>query len=592
MIKTNSVKKNNPLESKSGQHKKLNFKIIYNTYIKPYKKEFFQIILGLLLGSVFQLILPFLMQAIVDVGINTNDISFIKIILIAQLVLFISQYSVSFIRSWIVLQLSTRVNISMISDFLVKIMNLPIQFFDRERIGGVMERINDHSKIYHFLSSSINTIFSFFTFIVFSIVLIIYSVKVFLIFLLGSIIYVFWILLFIKSRMKLDYVVFAQKSRNQNLLFQIVMGMRDIKLNSAEVGKKTEWEGLQSDLFKSNIKQLKINQYQSTGAAFINEVKNAIIIYFVAKAVLNGELTLGMMLSIQYIIGQMNTPIKNLIKFSQDGQDASISADRISKIYEMPDEDLKENKNLVSLFSGKNVRSELKDVSFAYDEKKVLDNVSFEIPENKVTAVVGPSGSGKTTIVKLLLKFYKPNKGVIELNGEDITDKDSRSIRELMGVVLQDGFLFDDSILYNITMLKGNVNHNRLAKAIEVSNLTEFIDTLENGVNEHIGTQSLSGGQKQRILLARALYKDPPFIILDEATSSLDSINETLIIKNLKDKFRNKTFFIIAHRLSSIKHADNIIVLDKGTIVEMGIHEDLLEKKGFYYKLVNSQLSY
>jgi ATP-binding cassette subfamily B protein len=573
--------------------KRTGFRFVLN-YLKPYRKLVIQLILGFFLGSLIQLVLPFLTQSVVDIGINNQDIDFIYLVLIAQLVLFISRMSVEFIRSWILLHISTRINISIISDFLIKLMKLPLGFFDSKMIGDILQRIEDHDRIERFLTAqSIGVLFSVFSLVIFAIVLAIYSWTIFFIFLVGSILYFIWIYLFMKRRRELDFKRFSKLSENQSKLIQIINGMQEIKLNNYEKEKRWEWERVQASLFKVSVKSLSLQQYQDAGSVFINETKNILIIIISATAVVNGELTLGMMLAIQYIIGQLNSPLRQLISFMHNAQDAKMSLERLAEIHDKKDE---------SEFSAANVKilPEKKDISisnlvFQYEgprSPKVLNNISLEIPENKTTAIVGTSGSGKTTLIKLLLGFYPPAEGDIKIGGTRLVNYSQKLWRENCGVVMQDGFIFSDSIAKNIVVSDERVNEERLLDAVKMANIQEYIESLPLSYNTKVGQEGvgLSQGQKQRILIARAIYKSPKYLFFDEATNALDANNEKMIMENM-DKFsKGKTVVVVAHRLSTVKSADQIVVLDKGEIVEKGNHEELIAKKGKYFELVKNQL--
>jgi ATP-binding cassette subfamily B protein len=580
----------------AAQDEKINkktFSFLFS-YLKPYRKFFTQLILGILLGSLLQLIFPFLTQAIVDIGINNQDLSFITLILIAQLVLFISQTSVEFIRGWILLHISTRVNISLVSDFLIKLMKLPIGFFDTKMVGDLMQRISDQKRIEAFLTgSSLNIIFSTFSFIIFAFVLAIYSMKIFAIFLIGSILYVVWVYLFIKKRRELDYKRFAQLAENQSNIIQLINGMQEIKLNNCEKQKRWEWERIQSKIFTINIKGLTINQYQQAGAGFLNQLKNILITFIAAKCVVDGSLTLGMMVAVQYIIGQLNSPIELMISFMRSAQDAKISLERLGEIHQKDDEETPAESRITIIPENKSI--DIEDLSFQYEgphSPHVLKEISMHIPEKKVTAIVGPSGSGKTTLIKLLLGFYRPVTGEIKVSDVRLSNLSNHMWRSTCGVVMQDGFIFSDSIASNIAIGGEYIDKEKLLYAVKVANIQDFIETLPLAYNTKIGAEGtgLSQGQKQRILIARAVYKNPDYLFFDEATNALDANNETVIMNNLQNFFLGKTVVIVAHRLSTVKNADQIVVIDKGLILEQGTHEELVKKRGAYYFLIKNQL--
>jgi ATP-binding cassette subfamily B protein len=564
----------------------------YN-YLKPYSKYFFQIFLGLLLTSGLQLIIPFLTQSIVDVGINNQDIGFINLILIAQVMLFFSRTMIEFVRSWLFLHIGTRINITIVSDFLIKLMKLPISFFETKTIGDLMQRIGDHRRVQEFISgATLNTVFSFINLIIFSIVLSLYSLKILLIFFLGSSLYVFWVVLFMRKRKELDYKFFQQNAVNQNVLIQLISGMRDIKLHNSERRKRWEWEESQAHLFKINTSNLKMSQFQLGGSSFINEVKNILITITSAKLVIDGEITLGMMLSIQYVIGQLNVPVSQLIGFLNLYQDAKTSMERMNEIHNKENEQVN-HETLSILPENKGLR--IDDVSFQYpgNSTMVLKNVSITIPEGKVTAIVGASGSGKTSLLKVLLKFYAPSSGKISMGGVDIQRIDNTKWRDHCGAVLQDGYIFSDTILRNIALNDEIANFEKVLEAAKIANISEFIESLPLSYNTRIGNDGhgLSQGQRQRILIARAVYKEPNLIIFDEPTSSLDTSNESRIMQNLNSNFQNRTVIIAAHRLSTIINAEQIVVIDNGQIVEVGNHKTLLAKKEKYFSLVRSQLT-
>jgi ATP-binding cassette subfamily B protein len=572
---------------------KSSFKFLFS-YLRPYKKFLVQLLVGMLVGSLLQLIFPFLTQAIVDFGINNQDIGFITLILIAQLALFAGRTSVEFIRSWILLHVSTRINISLISDFLIKMMKLPIGFFDTKMIGDILQRIGDHRRIENFLTTStLNILFSLINLVIFGIVLFIYDIRIFTIFLVGSILYFFWIYLFMKKRRELDFKRFNQLADNQSNLIQLITGMQEIKLNNCEKQKRWQWERIQTRLFRVNIKSLSLSQYQQIGSIFINQSKNIFITFFAAKAVIDGEMTLGMMLAVQYIIGQLNSPIEQLINFMHTTQDAKISLERLGEIHQKKDEEDPDEEKVSILPRDKSIN--ISGVSFQYEgphSEFVLKDVDLEVQRSKITAIVGVSGSGKTTLIKLMLGFYPPTKGEIKIGDIDIRSISSRLWRQQIGSVMQDGFIFSDTIAKNIAVRDELVDKKRLLEAARIANIQEFVDALPLGYNTKIGQEGhgLSQGQKQRILIARAAYSNPEYLFFDEATNALDANNERAIMENLEHFFKGRTVVIVAHRLSTVKNADQIVVLEKGKIVERGTHHELTKIKGAYYKLVKNQL--
>jgi len=563
-------------------------------YLRPHKKLIVQLVLGLILGSLLQLIFPFLTQSIVDFGIANNNLSFIYLVFIAQMVLFVSRMTVDFIRSWIMLHISTRINISLISDFLIKLMKLPIGFFDTKMTGDLLQRIGDHHRIESFLTGqTLNTLFSFFNLIIFGAVLAWYSLKIFLIFVIGSALYIGWIYLFMKRRRELDFKRFQEASSEQSNVIQLIQGMQEIKLQNAEKQMRWGWERIQVRLFKVSLKGLALSQYQQTGTVFINETKNILISFLAAYSVIQGQMTLGMMLAVQYIIGQLNAPINQFIGFMQSLQDAKISLERLGEIHNQEDEENLEDDKVAILPVDKSIR--LKNIKFQYDKPHgamVLDEVSLSIPGNKITAIVGTSGSGKTTLVKLLLGFYELNSGEI-LVGENKLQNFSQSWwRGQIGAVMQDGFIFNDTIAKNIAVGQENIDKEKLLEAVKTANIQEFIESLPLGYNTKIGGEGhgLSQGQKQRILIARAVYKNPHYLFFDEATNALDANNEMVIMNNLNQFFKGRTVVVVAHRLSTVKNADQIVVIEKGKIVETGNHQDLTKLRGSYYELVKNQL--
>lgn len=575
--------------------KKQGFLFLYS-YLKPYKKLIYQLFIGLIVGIAVQFIAPFLMQSIVDKGVNTQNIPFIYLILIAQLILFVSQTLVSVFREWLLIHITSRFQIKMISDFLYKILKLPITFFETRNTGEHLQRIQDHTRIQNFVSSSsFNMIYSLVLFLVFSLVLAFYNLKIFFVFISGATLYVGWTFFFLKKRAELDFKRFDESSQSQTSLVQIINGVKEIKVNNSQRKNRWKWEQIQISLFKTSLSSLALAQYQSIGSGFINELKNILITFLSATAVVNGEITLGMMLSIQYIVGQLNLPLSNFIGFIQVWQDAKISIERLLQVHTKSDEDELKDDKIKELPKNKNII--IKDLSFRYGGKStlfVLKNINCILPEGKTTAIVGASGSGKTTLLKLLLKFHEPTKGDIFINSDSLNHINNDYWRMNCGAVMQDTFIFNDTIAGNISESEQNeiIDRERLKQAAFISNIEEFIEKLPNKYNTELGTSGirLSGGQQQRIMIARAVYKNPFFVFFDEATSALDANNEKVIMENLNEFIKNRTSVIVAHRLSTVKNADNIIVLENGEIVEQGNHEQLTEKRGKYYELVKNQL--
>ncbi len=652
-----------PQLREAGGEGAFSFKNIFS-YITPYKKLVFQLFVGLGVASLLQLFLPFLTQSVVDTGINTANIHFVYIVLLAQLALFAGRLAVEFVRSWILLHISTRINLSILTDFLIKLMKLPVGFFDSKKTGDIMQRMNDHSRIESFLTgSSLNVLFSLLNLVIFSVVLAIFNVYIFGVFAIASVLYAVWVILFLKKRKQLDNKRFDIAAKEQSAVIQLVQGMQEIKLNGVERPMRWSWERLQARLFKLSMKGLSLNQWQQAGAFFINEGKNIFITFLSAKAVIDGQMTLGAMLAVQYIIGQLNSPIEQMIGFVQSWQNAKISMDRLNEIHTMEDEEpghksflqelpasfarqlvggkaevpvsfdstIKYNTDSVSyqspqfipelVTSPESVLSlsqhaciSFRNVTFTYagaGNEPVLKNINLQIPKGKTTAIVGVSGSGKTTLLKLLLKFYEPQKGEIALtpglpqlrdrlsprggeggSGTLLATISHKRWRSHCGVVMQESFIFSDSIARNIAVGEERPDIDKLWHAAGVANIREFIESLPLGFNTKIGAEGngISMGQKQRILIARAVYRDPDFIFFDEATNSLDANNESRIIQNLESFFKGRTVIIVAHRLSTVKHADQIVVLNQGCINEKGTHQELVNLRGEYYTLVKNQL--
>ncbi len=564
-----------------------------NKYICHYKKFFLQILIGLFIGCILQLILPFLTQSIVDIGIKHNDISFIWLVLIGEMMIVFGRTATDFIRRWLLLHISMRINISLVSDFFIKLLKLPMSFFYTKVLGYLLQRINDHSRVQSFLTNQLLSIaFTFLSFIIFGIVLFIYDKTVFAVFIAGSIVYGLWTTTFLRKRKVLDYELFEQQAINQNKTYQFITTMQEIKLQDCECRRRWEWEDTQADLFKLQMKFLKLQQTQEAGSVFINEVKNIIITVLAATAVINGQMTLGAMLAVQYIIGQLSSPVEQFMSFIYSLQDVKISLERINEIHEGKNEETKENQ--ATGFDGEKSIC-IDNIDFKYDPhalKKTLEDVSLDIPTGKVTAIVGASGSGKTTLIKLMLGYYPVMSGRISIARRNINEYNLKWWRRHCGVVMQDGVIFSESIARNIAVADGDIDTERLEQAARIANIHDYVMNLPLKYNTLIGQDGvgLSQGQKQRILIARAVYKNPDFIFLDEATNALDAKNERAIVENLDEFYKGRTVVVVAHRLSTVKNADQIIVLDAGRIVETGNHTSLIEKKGAYYNLVKNQL--
>lgn len=571
---------------------KINWSIIFE-YVKPYRKLVIRLLLGLLIVSLMQLVTPFLTQSVVDIGINTKNINFIYIILIAQITLFLGATSVNFVRSWITLHITSRINISILNDFLAKLLRLPIIFFDTRMTGDIMQRMNDHRRIETFLSgAALNTLFSFINLLVFFVALGYYSKTALLIFAVSSVTYTVWILLFMKRRRDLDTKHFDIASSNQSNLVELISGIQEIKLHNLEQQKRWQWERIQAQRFKFGVKSLALSQYQQIGSIIINQGKNILISFISARAVIEDELTLGGMMAIQFMVGQLNSPIEQLLGMIQSFQDAKISIERLNEVHQMGDEEQLEKQWISHIPADHTIN--LKNITFTYPgaAHPILENFMLTIQQGKTTAIVGTSGSGKTTILKLLLRFYTPESGQIRVGDINLDELSFRAWRNECGMVLQEGFIFSDTIAKNIALSDDNIDWERLRLACRVANVEEFIESLPLGYRTKIGTSGngISQGQKQRLLIARVVYKNPAYIFFDEATNSLDSDNESIIMKNLQQFFTGKTVVIVAHRLSTVKAADNIVVLNKGRIIEEGTHQQLTSSKGTYYKLVKNQL--
>lgn len=593
-------------------------------YLRPYRSFVFQLLLSMLVGSAFSLIFPFLTQSLVDNGINNQNIHIVYLVLISQLALFAGGMAIELIRSWLMLHMNSRINVAIISDFLIKLMRLPIRFFDTKMIGDIKQRIGDHNRIQSFLTgTALSTLFSMLNLVIFTFVLATYSLKVLLVFSFFSLIGIAWIILFLKRRKEFDYIRFQRMSDHENVLVELISGMQEIKLNNCETIKRWKWERIQARLFHLNIKSLTLAQTQQVGSSFFNQLKNILISFFSATEVMQGNMTLGMMMSVSYIVGQLNSPVQSLLGFIQAAQDARISLNRLGEIHNREDEEKDSQQQLSLLSVGKEGHMQyesfianaaeledvqgvqqtdasgadivLENVSYQYHgphSPYVLKDVSLHIPTGKITAIVGMSGSGKSTLMKLLLHFYEPVGGRITVGGTDLKNISPKAWRSKCGVVMQEGYIFNDSIADNIGVSDERPDHARLRYAVKTANIAEFIESLPMGYNTKIGAMGngISVGQKQRLLIARAVYKNPAYLFFDEATSSLDANNERIIMENLQAFYQGKTVLVIAHRLSTVKNADQIIVLEHGRVVETGDHQSLVEQKGKYFELVRNQL--
>jgi len=563
-------------------------------YFRLYRKYLSQLILGLLMGSILQLIIPFLTQSIVDIGFNNNDLGFIYLVLFAQLALVLGRLTVEFIRGWLLLHIGARVNVAIVSGFLQKLMSLPVAYFDTKLTGDILQRIEDNNRIEEFLTSaSLSILFSFFNLVVFGAVLAFYSIKILLIFLAGTVLYILWVSIFLKPRAQLDHQRFRQLSVTSSKLIHIVNGMQEIKLTQSEMARRWEWENLQAVLYRLKVKGLTLLQYQSAGGTLINEVTNILITIMAATAVMHGSLTLGMMLAIQFIIGQLNVPVTQLLAFLRASQDARLSLDRLNEVHQMEDEEADADMKIRKMPDRKDIY--LNNISFQYEGPRspyALKDIDLAIEYNKVTAIVGTSGSGKSTLLKMILAFYHPVSGEIIVGDTRLNTISLKTWREKVGVVMQNGYVFADTIAANIAPGVELIDEDRLVAAAEIANIRGFIDSLPLGYNTRVGANGhgLSEGQKQRLLIARVVYKDPEIILFDEATNSLDASNEKAIVDNLKEFYFGKTVVIVAHRLSTVREADKIVVLDGGRIAETGTHNELISRKGAYYNLVKNQL--
>lgn len=577
-------------EKKIDQGKTYNYVLGYFT---PFSKDLITISVIMFFATLLQGLLPFISKSIIDVGIQARDLSFINIVLIANIVIIISLTLSNATRDWLLLHIAARINLSMISDYLIKLMKLPVTFFENKMVGDILQRAQDHERIRSFImNNSLNLIFSSFTFITFSIILLIYNPTIFFIFILGSLLYILWVLAFLKFRKNLDWESFVLVSQNQSYWVETVGAIQDIKINNYEKSKRWKWEKIQAKLYKVNLKVLNITNAQNIGAQFIMNLKNLTITFFCAGAVIKGQITFGVMISVQFIIGMLNAPLTQFIGFIIAGQYAKISFQRINEIHQLKDEEENFVSNSLEFPQSKSLY--IHNLSFQYTQTSqfVLKQINLSIPEGKMTAIVGESGCGKSTLLKLLLRLYQPTIGEIHIGGMNISNFSLSNWRNQCGVVLQDGKIFNDSILNNIVLNDEEINYHRLKEAINIAHIGKEIEQLPQGYLTKIGEAGLglSGGQKQRILIARSIYKSPHYIFLDEATNALDAIHEMAIINALQFAFEKRTLVIIAHRLNTIMNADQIIVLRDGAIQEIGNHEQLFKRKGHYFDLFSKQM--
>ena len=562
-------------------------------YLTPYRRLLWQLLLGVLVLSAVQLVLPFLTQAVVDVGITNQDLDFIYLVLAAQLMLFVAQTTTQFLQNWILLHVGTRVNVHLLHDFLYKLMRLPIAFFDKKMTGDLLQRIADHKRIELFLTTTtLRAVFSVFTFVVFGCVLLYYSWQIFAIYLVATVLYFLWVQIFLPKRAQIDLERFEEAAESQNVVLELIRGMPEIKLQNSDRRHRQKWQGVQARLFRTSLRATAVVQYQDAGTAAVLQLKDVLITFIAARAVIEGDLTLGMMLAIFFIIGQLNVPLQQMVLFIRAAQDARISLERLGEIHEREEEETPDLREIPPPEAGDLV---LENVHFAYNplSEPVLKDVQLTIPHGKTTAIVGASGSGKTTLVKLLLGFYEPDAGRIRVGNVALNALPRSAWRARCGAVLQDGYVFSDTIARNVAESEpGRIDGRRLQRALETACLTDFLERLPQGYRTMVGARGngLSQGQRQRLLIARAVYKNPDYLFFDEATNALDATNERRITEHLNRFLENRTAVVVAHRLSTVKHADQIVVLDRGQIVERGTHSELTASRGAYYTLVREQL--
>jgi ATP-binding cassette subfamily B protein len=563
-------------------------------HIMQYKSLLRQLLAGLCFGALIQLLLPFLTKGLVDIGIRGHDLRFVYLLLFGQLLIIVGQTSVELLRGWILLHITTRVNVAVLSEFLHKLLRLPLSFFDTKLTSDIIQRIEDHQRVEALLTNnSLNTLFSVITFLVFGIILYFYNASIYFVFIGGSILYFFWIHIFLNKRKRLDFKRFELSVSNRAKTMQLIEGIHEIKLNDCGTQKIWEWEDTRARLFHFDVESLSLSQYQQIGSTFINQTKNIFILFMAARLVMNQQMSLGDMMAIQFIVGQMNSPIAQLVSFLQTYQDAKISMERLGQVQVLREEEAPENGYVQELPAGRALRFE--QVSFVYPgagNQPTLKNLTFAVPAGKTTAIVGASGSGKTTLLKLMLRVYEPTEGQMFVEDTAFAQVSPQHWRQHCGIVMQDGFIFSDTIANNIALNAEYMSQEAIERALHVANLDEYVKSLPLGLHTKIGEdgKGLSGGQRQRVLIARVVHKNPEYIFLDEATSALDAGNERVIVERLNAFFEHRTVVVVAHRLSTVKRADNIIVLHNGAIVEQGNHQALVQQQGYYYSLIKNQL--
>lgn len=566
----------------------------YFRYLIPYKWQLGQIVTCMVMYMILGMIFPFLTQSMVDVGIRNSNLNFVLLILVSQFILTFTDMGINFLHNWIALHVNTRIDLALMSDFWRKLMNLPIRFFDTRMTGDLIQRLGDHGRIRSFLiNDSISILFSSITFLLYTILLAYYDLTLLLIFLTGHLIYAVWVMSFLRYRRELDYQAFDLQAKNRSCVIQLIQGMQEIKLNNNERQKLWEWEELQARFFHNNMRGLKIDQIKRLGAQLITRSTGLIVSFFIAQQVIEGKMTLGMMMALSYIMGHVSGPISNFIGFIHSFQNAQISLERLNEIHGQDEEENAKSSLRTELPQDKSIR--IQDLSFSYSgspREYVLKGISIFIPAHKITAIVGVSGSGKTTIMKLLQGFYNPQEGELKVDETPLRLINPHFWRRQVGAVMQDGYIFSDTIAKNIAVGEDEIDKDRLVKAVRIANIEDFIEKLPLGYNTKIGMEGngVSQGQRQRILIARAVYKNPEYLFFDEATNALDTKNEKTIMENLMEFYKGKTVVICAHRLSTIRHADKIVVLNDGRVVETGTHDELMERHMEYYHLVENQL--